>query len=281
MTCPNDPKPLPCPQLVTTLLNGTDLMALRPVGRPKDMEKREAILDAAMRLFAERGVEGVPVEAIATAAGVSKVTIYAGFKDKSAILEALVLRETARLAELVISTSQTDGPLADRLKRFGAALVSMLSEPCHQALDRCLGVEAQRNPALARRFFEAGPGHLRDILAGMLIEASAAGEIDLPVRARLPKIFWAFGWAFRQSSGVFCVRPRHRMCWQRALIAELICSSAPTLHSAPRAYKPKAVFGRATSANVTSSKVDRNALTAFRPTDGSTQGPTIRHLCPS
>lgn len=180
MTCPNDPKPLPCPQLVTTLLNGTDLMALRPLGRPKDMEKREAILDAAMRLFAERGVEGVPVEAIATAAGVSKVTIYAGFKDKSAILEALVLRETERLAELVVSTSQTDGPLADRLKRFGAALVSMLSEPCHQALDRCLGVEAQRNPAIARRFFEAGPGHLRDILAGMLIEASAAGEIDLP-----------------------------------------------------------------------------------------------------
>jgi TetR/AcrR family transcriptional repressor of mexJK operon len=55
----------------------------------------------------------------------------------------------------------------------------MLSEPCHQALDRCLGLEAQRNPELARRFFEAGPGHLRDILAAMLIEASAAGEIDL------------------------------------------------------------------------------------------------------
>ena len=44
MTCPNDPKPLPCPQLVATPLIGTELMALRSPGRPKDMEKREAIL---------------------------------------------------------------------------------------------------------------------------------------------------------------------------------------------------------------------------------------------
>ncbi len=179
MTCPNDPKPLPCPQLVATPLIGTELMALRSPGRPKDMEKREAILDAAMRLFAERGIEGVPIESVASAAGVSKVTIYANFKDKSAILEAIVLRETNRLADRIAEISQSGGSLADRLKRVGSALVSMLTEPCHLALDRCLGLEAQRNPELARRFFEAGPGHLRDILAGMLMEASAAGEMNL------------------------------------------------------------------------------------------------------
>jgi TetR/AcrR family transcriptional repressor of mexJK operon len=59
------------------------------------------------------------------------------------------------------------------------ALVGVLTAPCHLALDRCLGLEAARNPSLARGFFEAGPGHLRDILAQMLADAVAAGEIEL------------------------------------------------------------------------------------------------------
>ena len=90
-----------------------------------------------MDLFAKRGLEGVPVEAIAAAAGVSKVTVYANFKDKAAILEAIVARETDRLAQEVSAGAQTDGTLGDRLRQVGSALVSMLNEPCHMALDRC------------------------------------------------------------------------------------------------------------------------------------------------
>jgi AcrR family transcriptional regulator len=40
---------------------GLDAMALRSPGRPKDLEKRESILDAAQALFAERGLDGVPI----------------------------------------------------------------------------------------------------------------------------------------------------------------------------------------------------------------------------
>lgn len=179
MTCPTADNPLPCTRLAEAGCNGTGLMAVRSPGRPKDMEKREAILDAAMRLFAERGLEGVPTEAIAAAAGVSKVTIYANFKDKSAILEAIVCRETERLSRKVAEIAQSDGSLSDRLTRVGLALMAMLSEPCHLALDRCLSMEALRSPDLARRFFEAGPGHMRSLLAGMLDEAVAAKEITL------------------------------------------------------------------------------------------------------
>jgi TetR/AcrR family transcriptional repressor of mexJK operon len=159
--------------------SGMDGMALRPLGRPKDMEKREAVLDAAIHLFSERGMEGVPVDAIAAAAGVSKVTIYANFKDKPAILEAIVLRETERLGREVAEISDSDSSLSDRLTQVGAGLVDMLTAPCHMALDRCLGVEAQRNPELARRFFEAGPGRLRSLLAEMLNGAVLAGEVQL------------------------------------------------------------------------------------------------------
>lgn len=177
MTCPNEPNPLACALPPVLGLTGTGCMILRSPGRPKDMEKRFAILAAASDLFAQRGMEGVPVEMIAAAAGVSKVTVYANFKDKAAILEAIVTQETDRLAQDVTTRSQSVGGLGDRLRQVGGALVAMMNDPCHLALDRCLSLEAQRNPALGRRFFDAGPGHLRDIIAAMLTQATAAGEI--------------------------------------------------------------------------------------------------------
>lgn len=152
---------------------------MRVLGRPKDMEKREAVLDAASGLFAERGIDGVAIETIAAAAGVSKVTIYANFKDKAAIMEAIVRRETDRLAAIEQEIAGQGGPLNARLERFGMALNAMLGAPSHLAIDRCMGLETVRNPDLGRRFFDAGPGYVRSILAQLLSEAVARGEIVL------------------------------------------------------------------------------------------------------
>ena len=63
---------------------------LRPnaPGRPKDPEKRNAILEAAMQLFPSRGYDGVSMDALAQAAGVSKLTVYSHFEDKEALFDA-------------------------------------------------------------------------------------------------------------------------------------------------------------------------------------------------
>ncbi len=51
-------------------------------GRPKDLGKRAAILEAAKVLFIEQGYTGVSMDAIAAQAGVSKLTVYSHFGDK-------------------------------------------------------------------------------------------------------------------------------------------------------------------------------------------------------
>ena len=180
MTCPKTLEALVCATLAGEASLDATMMALKSPGRPKDMEKREAILDAAAGLFAQRGVEGVPIEAIAAEAGVSKVTVYANFKDKAALLEAIVLRETCRLGREFDAISASEGTLADRLTRLGDTLVSMLNEPSHEAMDRCLSIAAVEHPDLGQQFFQAGPGHLRNIIAEMLAEASKRGEITAP-----------------------------------------------------------------------------------------------------
>jgi TetR/AcrR family transcriptional repressor of mexJK operon len=154
-------------------------MALRSPGRPKDLEKREAILDAAQALFAERGIDGVPIEAIAARSGVSKVTVYGHFGDKAKIFDAIVQRETARLTEQLSGALNGDGSLQDRLTTFGMALVDMLTQPCHLALDRAVSLESQRNPDLGRRFFEAGPGRVRQLLSGILADADAQNLVSV------------------------------------------------------------------------------------------------------
>lgn len=151
----------------------------RTLGRPKDMEKRCAILDAALKLFSARGMDGVPVEALAAEASVSKVTVYANFKDKNAIMEALVQRSGQGLEKLITEASQTEGDLRDKLINVGMALVDFVADPDRSAMGRCLSMEKDRNPALAQQFFDAGPGHLRDMLAGLLAEATNCGEMDL------------------------------------------------------------------------------------------------------
>src|SRR3984893_18296509 len=53
-------------------------------------QTRERMLDAAQRLFAERGYAGSTMEAIASDAGVAVDTVYAGFGSKRGVLSALL-----------------------------------------------------------------------------------------------------------------------------------------------------------------------------------------------
>ncbi len=158
-------------------------MALRLPGRPKDLEKREAILDAAQALFAQRGVDGCPIEAIAAQSGVSKVTVYANFGDKAKIFDAIVQRETDRLSRALACATAEGATLEERLTRFGTALVEMMTAPCHLALDKAVSLEAQRNPEIGKRFFDAGPGQVCKMLAAIIAEARGEVRIDDADRA--------------------------------------------------------------------------------------------------
>jgi AcrR family transcriptional regulator len=54
----------------------------RPPGRPRSLEVDEAILAAAVDLFAEGGLDGLTVEGVAARANVGKATIYRRYPGK-------------------------------------------------------------------------------------------------------------------------------------------------------------------------------------------------------
>src|SRR5918999_160147 len=59
-------------------------------------ERREQLLDVTKALVAEHGFHGVSIERVAREAGISRPIVYGHFGDLNGLLEALVLRESAR-----------------------------------------------------------------------------------------------------------------------------------------------------------------------------------------
>lgn len=85
----------------------------RPTGRRTgDSGTREAILDAALRLFAERGYDRASLRAIAAEAGVDPALIRHFFGDKDALFTTVVASRTGipqRLAEAAGERSSRRG----------------------------------------------------------------------------------------------------------------------------------------------------------------------------
>ncbi|ARN18553.1 TetR family transcriptional regulator [Piscinibacter gummiphilus] len=73
-------------------------------------ETRNRIIDAAERVFLERGVSRTSLNEIAAAAGVTRGAIYWHFQDKSDVFNAMMMRVTLPLEE---AFRRIDDPLAN------------------------------------------------------------------------------------------------------------------------------------------------------------------------
>src|SRR5712675_729248 len=73
------------------------------MARPKSENKRNAILDAATRVFAERGLTASPTSEISRQAGVAEGTLFTYFKTKDELMNALYRESKLELAVAMMS----------------------------------------------------------------------------------------------------------------------------------------------------------------------------------
>ncbi len=125
-------------------------------GRPRDLKKREAVLDAASALFFERGIDGTAMEAVADRASVSKMTLYSHFPDKPALLAAVFERNLKDFELPELSETEGIAP-SERLSEFGERLVEFLLRPEIVRTASVMAASADEFPALAAAFYAAGP----------------------------------------------------------------------------------------------------------------------------
>ncbi|MEO8460770.1 MAG: TetR/AcrR family transcriptional regulator [Dokdonella sp.] len=149
-------------------------------GRPKDPEKRAAILDAAKQLFPEQGFEGTSMDAIAAAAGVSKLTVYSHFNDKESLyMEALRERCSQQMPAQLFSVD-SNASLRSQLENIARAFFALVTSTEALSLHRLLSSGNTGAPKLAQMFWEAGPKIVQSEFSNFLRESVALGRLDVP-----------------------------------------------------------------------------------------------------
>ena len=142
--------------------------ARRP-GRPLDLEKREAILQATRSLMADHGFD-FSMDDVARRAAVSRQTVYNVHPSKEALLAAIfedVINQIARPIDTVV-----DGEtLAQTLTRFALDYLGMLTQPERIAALRAIVSPASISKGFGETIYRLGPLTLRERLAAYLERA--------------------------------------------------------------------------------------------------------------
>jgi AcrR family transcriptional regulator len=141
-------------------------MPRRPVTRAeRKLETRAAIVDAAARLFARKGIEATSLDAVAASVGLTKGAVYASFGSKHELIEAVAEQYSspADVAPLL----RADLPLAGRLRLFGRGVRAALqgASRLQLLLDFEYAVYARRNKRWAELIRKTDRVALRELAA--------------------------------------------------------------------------------------------------------------------
>jgi AcrR family transcriptional regulator len=155
------------------------------IAKPAD-ERRQDLLDAAVRVFTEKGLQHATVADITEAAGVAKGTFYLHFASKEQLLGALKESFVDAMLERAASLFTEGGP-PDWWGATDAAIVAMIDfmlerrDLIHVFIQEGITPESQEIFALCQTKLQ---GMFADGIARG-IEAGAFGDVDPELTATL------------------------------------------------------------------------------------------------
>ncbi len=99
----------------------------------KRLEKKMKIIDTAFSLFREHSVNATAIDDIVKAAGIARGTFYLYFKDKSDLLEQIILYKSTEYMKTVLKSTLSEplsleGDFYERIKVFLNCFIDFLTE---------------------------------------------------------------------------------------------------------------------------------------------------------
>jgi AcrR family transcriptional regulator len=135
------------------------------------------ILDAARRLFLERGLGNASVDEIARLARAGKPTIYARFPGKETLFTAVVLRAVLASIERFEIDAPTGASVDERLKSVGVNILKRVLVSENIGMIRLAIAEARRFPDLASRVNQMARERAEEALVRLLGEVAQSDEL--------------------------------------------------------------------------------------------------------
>ena len=141
------------------------------MGRRPGIDGRELLLDAALTLFAEQGIDAVSIRAVNRAAGLGPASVHYHFGTKEALLDAVLHRYGSEVIDRIKTRARE---LAEPGARVSATdLVSMLAEPYLELISG--GDEHGRAwIRLMSQLLQQDPARVLDRASAKLISVAAA-----------------------------------------------------------------------------------------------------------
>ncbi len=146
-------------------------MTERSVGRPREPEVDQRILDAALRLMAQHGYARMSMDAVAAEAGVTKPTIYRRYSSKEQLAMAAVVSYCDKNPP--VYTGETRADLIVQMTHFRNAL----ERPFGMAMLGTVLAEEHDTPALLACFREYLVAPRRQALHTILLRAQHRGKL--------------------------------------------------------------------------------------------------------
>jgi len=151
-------------------------MTLTRRGRPRSAACDQAIVDAALEVFAAEGYDGFTIEAVAARAGVGKATVYRRYPGKA----ELIVRAVSCLTSAEVPEPDT-GTLRGDLAFVAHHLVHLLTRTIAGRCVPQLAVALRRSRALARehrRFLAERRAVTRSVVERAMARGEVAPETD-------------------------------------------------------------------------------------------------------
>ena len=157
---------------------------------------KERIFDASVDLFSKKGFNDVSVREIAKMAGIREGSIYNHYKNKEAILDAIINYFKSEFAQSLLSEEESADLMDQGLEKYFEGGVKMFMErsntPQMQKIWRIICIETFRNEKI-RKFFKKQL--LEDPLEGWeeIFSIMIKNKMIKPVNPRtLAYEYWSF-----------------------------------------------------------------------------------------
>jgi AcrR family transcriptional regulator len=150
------------------------------MARQRSIRAHEEVLSAALKLITDRGIDGVSVDAISEASGVSKATIYKHWTNK----EALCLEAIGRLRSELPEEADSGDPRTAIVKLLRHLAEAPRPRALMRIMPKILGY-ASINRKFAKAWGDRIEQPRRVRLMQLIEQAIAAGELRREVDVNL------------------------------------------------------------------------------------------------
>jgi TetR/AcrR family fatty acid metabolism transcriptional regulator len=141
----------------------------------KDDTKHQKIIQAAAKVFAEKGFYNSRVSEIAKEANVADGTIYLYFKNKDDILISLFEEEFGRIVDNIRIELSRERNALDKIRRFAFAHLSIVSNTPHLA--EVLSVEVRQSGKFMKEYINRPIMDYLNLVRSIFIEGQETGLI--------------------------------------------------------------------------------------------------------